>query len=344
MFCLNKRNIRIAISPFCNFSCVYCDGQKSRKPSKPGAMEDFRHKPLEQGVISTDIFIKIIKALHLSGFDGMTLTGGEPFLNPKWDIIVSESKKIGMSKIGVTTNGALLNAYLQKNKHLPKGLTLLTISLDSVDTGRFKTITGQDKLEEIIKGLKAAKKDNPKLIIRANKILLRSDLGYLLDYIKFCEKTGYADEINLLNLILKGQKSKEFFEKEFISALEVLDFFSKHTRYKFSIDKKYEYKAKLPSGLKIILKDTNLTLRNNLCLNCPIYCQEGFYTVRVATDGTITACPDYRAELPFIDGPLELKNGVLFKKVNKLVQMLTKVKQKNTLNEFFRKNNIKFKK
>jgi cyclic pyranopterin phosphate synthase len=345
MFSLNKRNIRVAISPFCNLNCIYCDGQKSRKPDKIGAMEDFRRKPLKHGVISTNEFIEIIKALHLSGFNGMTLTGGEPLLNPEWDIIVSKSKEIGMSRIGVTTNGVLLNTYLQKNNHLPKGLTLLTVSLDTIDPDRFKTIKGKDKLKEIIKGIKAAKRDNPKLTIRANKVLLRSDMKFLLYYIKFCEKTSVFDEINLLNLILKlkDQQSKKFFEEEFISASETLDFFSKHTRYKFSIDSKYEFNTKLLSGLKIILKDTNLTLRNNQCINCPIYCQEGFYTVRVATDGTITTCPDYRAELPFINGPLELENGVLLKKINKLVQMFTKVKQKNSLNEFFRRNNIELK-
>lgn len=344
MFSLDKRNIRVAVSPFCNLNCIYCDGQKNRQPDKPGAMEDFRRKPLNQGVITTNEFIEIIRALHLSGFNGIALTGGEPFLNPEWDIIVDKSKEIGMSRVGVTTNGILLNAYLKKNERLPKGLTLLTLSLDTIDPYRFKAITGQDKLGEIIKGIKVAKKDNPKLIIRANKVVLRSDMKFLLDYIKFCEKTGVFDEINLLNLVLKEHRSKNFFEKEFISALGILDFFSKNTKYKFSIDKKYEYNTELPSGLKIILKDTNLTLRNNRCANCPIYCQEGFYTARVATDGNITACPDYRSELPSIDGVAELKREELFNEVNRLVKTFETVKLKKTLNDFFIKNGIKFQK
>jgi len=344
MFSLDKRNIRVAVSPFCNLNCIYCDGQKSRRPGKPGAMEDFRRKPLDQGVITTNEFIEIIRALYLSGFNGMTLTGGEPFLNPEWDMIVNKSKEMGMSRVGVTTNGVLLNSYLKKNKHLPKGLTLLTLSLDTIDACSFKAITGQDKLNEIIKGIKAAKKDNPKLIIRANKVVLRNDMKYLLDYIKFCEKTHVFDEVNLLNLVLKEHQSKSFFEKEFISALDILDFFSKNTKYKFSIDERYEYGAELPSGLKIILKDTNLTLRSDQCIDCPIYCQEGFYTVRIATDGNITACPDHKSELSSIDGIAELKKGELSNKVNKLVKKFKTVVLKETLKDFFIKNNIKFKK
>lgn len=344
VFCLDKRNIRVAISPFCNLDCIYCDGQKGRKPDKPGAMEDFRRKALDQGVISTDTFIKIIEVLHSAGFDGMTLTGGEPLLNSEWDTIVNKAREMGMSRIGITTNGMLLNSYLQKNKHLPRGLTLLTVSLDTVDSVRFKAITRRGKLEEVMKGLSEAKKDNPELKIRANRVLLRSDMESLLDDIKFYEKSGVIDEINLLNLILKRPESKKFFEEEFISAQEVMAFLSTHVGYNFSMDSKYEFEAELPSGLRIILKDTNLTLRTSQCDECPIYCQEGFYTVRVATDGTITTCPDYNAKLPFIDGPLELKRGQLTDKVKEVVQTFTRVKQKNTLDEFFRKKNIELKK
>ena len=341
MFSLNKRNIRVAIFPLCNFNCIYCDGeQRYGKPGRPGAMEDFRRKPLGDGNINIDMILEIIKALHLAGFEGMTLTGGEPFLNPEWDVIVERSKGIGMKRVGITTNGLLLNTYIQKNKHLPTGLDLVTISLDTIDPKRFKEITGNDKLGEIIRGLKAAKKANPKLIIRANKIVMRSDTKSFLDYIKFCKKSGFIDEINLLNLILKDKKNVEFFEKEFMSTEEILNFFSKQKRYNFSMDDKYEFIARLPSGLKIILKDTNLTLRNRQCLGCPIYCQEGFYTVRVATDGTINTCMDYRVKLPFIDGPAEFNKGTLLKKVKGLVKDFESVRLQKTLRKFFEINNI----
>ena len=344
MFSLDKRNIRIAISPTCNSDCIYCDGCKSRGTNKPGAMEDFRRKPLESGLISTKNFLEIIRALHSSGFIGMALTGGEPLLNPDWDKIVRQSFSIGMSRIGVTTNGLLLNSYLQKNKHLPEELSLLTISLDTIDPQRFKAITGQDKLSEILAGLKLARKTNPNLLIRANKVLLRSEMDCLFEYIYFIDSAGFIDEINFLNLILKDKKDKNFFEKEFISATEVVNFFKKSSDCKFLIDEKYEYNISLPSGLKIIIKDTNSTLRNKRCDECPIYCQEGYFTIRVATDGTITTCPDFWAKLPYIDGLQELKTGDLSSGVNNLVAELKKTKKKYTLNDFFHKYSIKLKK
>jgi len=347
IFRLNQRKARVAILPFCNLNCLYCDGPRSRKRNRPGAMEDFRSKPLNQGMINTDTFIKIIEALHLVGFSKITLTGGEPLLNPEWDLIVRESKKKRISRVWLTTNGMPLNSYLKKNKYLPKDLNLLIISLDTFNTKEFESTTGGARLEPIIKALKKIRKTNPRLKIKANKVVIRRNLKFLLDYIEVCEKSGIIDEIDLLNLILKEpwkKKERKFFEKEFVPALETIAFLSKKAGYKFSIDQKYEFETKTLNGIRIIIKDTNLTLRTPQCDKCPIYCQEGFYTIRVATDGTIRTCIDYKNKLPFINGPLELKKGALIKKLKEIMNMFETVKLKTTLKEFFGRYKIKLKK
>lgn len=341
MFSLDKRNIRVAISPVCNFKCIYCGGNKKRDANNLGAMEDFRGKPLNEGVINVDEFVKIIKMLHISGFTGITLTGGEPLLNSRWDYMVKKLNKIGMNRIGLTTNGSLLKKYMQKNRSLPEGLSLITISLDTVDKKRFNSLTNGGDLSEIMSGLKKIREKHPKITIRANKIVLKSDLDKLQSYIEYCDKSKIINEINLLNLILKYDKDKEHFEKEFVSAPEIVKFFNTRLGYIFSMDSKYEFRARTKSGTEIILKDTNLTLRNKRCEYCPIYCQEGFFTIRVATDGTIRTCPDYSNQLSFIDGKMELKKGTLQNKINKMVEELKKTKQKNTLKVFFNKKGIK---
>ncbi len=340
-FLIKKRNIRVAISSSCNFNCVYCDGTKGRSLCKPGAMEDFRKKPLEKGFITTDEIIEIIKSLSLAGFDGMSLTGGEPFLNPDLNKIIRKSKEVGISRVGVTTNGSLLDEYIKKNGNFSDDLSLLTLSLDTIESDRFKQITGYDKLNQIIESVKKIKKNNPKLKIRANKVVMQSDMKSLIDYLDFCEKTGAIDEVKLLNLLLKEDDSKIFFEKEFISTPDILSFFSNHSKYKFLIDEKYEYVAKLSNGFKIILMDTNLTLRSQQCENCSIYCQEGFFTVRVGTDGNITTCPDYQSKLPSIDGIAALKKGILSKEINSLVKNFESLRLEKTLNKFFQKKKVK---
>lgn len=345
-FRLNRRRARIAISPFCNLNCIYCDGPKSRKYNRPGAMEDFRSKSLNQGTINTDTFVKIIEALHKVGFSGITLTGGEPLLNSEWDEIVRKSKAMGMSQICLTTNGVLLNSYSQKNKCLPEELTLLTISFDTFDVEEFKSITRGAKLELIINWLKTAKRNNPRLKIRTNNVVMRRNLKSLAEYVKLCEKSKIIDEINLLNLILKDPRDsheRKNFEKEFVFPSEIIKLLSEKGGYNFLMDSKYEFIASTPKGLLIIVKDTNLTLRNACCNKCPIYCQEGFYTIRVGSDGTIRICMDYKNELPFIDGPKELERGLLVEKLKKNVQMFETVKLRKTLKEFFKRYKIQLK-
>jgi hypothetical protein len=176
---------------------------------------------------------------------------------------------------------------------------------------------------------------------------MRNNLKFLKDYIKTCEEVGAINEINLLNLILKEpwiRESKEFFEKEFVSASEVVKYLSDYGGYKFFLDEKYEFETKTKKGIRIIIKETDLTLRTPQCDRCPIYCQEGFYTIRVATDGTIRTCIDYENKLPSIDAPLELKRGLLIEKLKKIMQIFKKAELKNTLEEFFGRYNIKLQK
>ena len=103
---------------------------------------------------------------------------------------------------------------------------------------------------------------------------------------------------------------------------------------------KYGHSAIMKNGLKIILKDSNLTLRDEQCENCPLYCQEGKFTVRVATDGNITMCPDYRAELVSINGLEELKNGKLESKLKKLFDSLNNSNEYETIDKFKEKHNL----
>lgn len=344
VFQLDKRKIRVAIFPSCNLNCFYCDSSAGRKKGKPGAMEDFRSKSLDHGVISANNYIKIIDALHLAGFKGMTITGGEPLLNEKWDIIIKKSKEIGMSQICLTSNGTLFESYISKKNNFPEELTLLVISLDTFDPKEFKTITSKGIMKQIITGLKMVRASNPKLKIRANKVVIRSQLKSLLNYIKLCEDIGAIDEINFLNLILKepkDEKSKKFFIKEFVFPEEIINLLSKKGGFKFYMDSKYEYRSRTQKGLKVIIKDTNLTLRNSQCAKCPIYCQEGYYTIRVATDGAVRTCIDYKNELPFTDGISELKKGLLVKKFKDLVNKFKTVKFEKTLKKFFKKYNIR---
>jgi|YNPMSStandDraft_1061717.scaffolds.fasta_scaffold11803_3 molybdenum cofactor biosynthesis enzyme MoaA len=340
---LKRANLRIALSPFCNLNCLYCDGPKSRMANKPGAMEDFRRKPLEAGNISTEILIQIIEVLHKAGFEGVSFTGGEPLLNKDWDTIVTETAQIGMSRVEITTNGMLLDTYLQQKGRMPEGLTLLKVSLDTYDSHRFENLTGGGKLEKIIGGITTLKGIQPELRVRANKVLLRSDLSSLIDYLDFCAQNR-IDEVMLLDLVLNNPNDPNeriFFQREFVPVEETMSILSNQFSINSFDHNRYGYEVRLPSGIRVLLKDSNLTLRAEKCFGCPIYCQEGIYTIRVATDGTITTCPDRTGKLSFIDGVEALKNGTLLDEINQLATLFITASQMETLEFFLKKYGIK---
>ena len=87
---------------------------------------------------------------------------------------------------------------------------------------------------------------------------------------------------------------------------------------------------------KIILKDSQLTKRSKKCERCPLYCQEGIFTVRIASDGTITTCPDYKNELPYIDGVAALNDQTLTSKLEKIFKDFS-IQEENHFLEYVRR-------
>lgn len=335
---IGERKIRVAISSVCNLNCTYCDQGRRRSKDKPGAMEDFRSTEIRSGSINTEQYIRSMHSLYHAGYSGVTFTGGEPLLNPDWPEIVKNTKHIGFKQVQLTTNAMLLKKYVDTRGPLPKELNLLTISLDTFDRDDFSNIT-KGNLDKVLEGIKSVKESNPNLPIKANKVVMRSNLPKLKEYIDLCEKTGAINRLTLLNLICKDTSSEEeksFFDEQFVPPQEIMEILSD---YEFRLDDKNEYLATTENGLLINLMDTNKTLRSEACEQCPIYCQEGFFTARVATDGTIRTCPDFNNQLPYIKST-ELDDENLNIEVYKLLNPQRNAEIQSTLGKFCIKHGL----
>lgn len=302
---IDKKKARIALSPTCNLDCDYCHGPHGRESDKPGSMEDFRATSLETGTITPEQYLAIMQAIYLAGLKGVTFTGGEPMLNPEWPQLVKAASQMGFERVEMTTNGLLLVRFLQKHNRLPEELTTLKVSLDTYDPAVFNRVTGGGNFEQVIAGIRRVQQTNPDLHLRANKVLLRSDLLELKTYLDFVQDLE-LDEVILLDLILNdtnSESAKNFFEREFVSVAETIKLLQQLYGQDLQIiESRYGQKLFLPSGLPILLKDSaSLTLRDEDCYQCPIPCQEGMYTTRVATDGAVRLCYDTRSQLEHVD-------------------------------------------
>lgn len=335
---VGPKNIRVALTSACNLGCSYCDGPKSRTEDKPGAMEDFRKKPLSEGSIDFSEYVRIFESLRNAGFSGINFTGGEPMMNPEWDKLVVEAKRIGFDRVEMTTNGILLLPYLRKHGRFPDGLTQLKISLDTHDPEKYKRVTKYGTLERLAQGVKRLKETNPDLVLRANKVLMKSDLPDLEKYINYVKELG-MDGIIFLDLVLtehNNPEEREFFEQEYVFISEAVEILKQlyGDNLKFE-DNRYGFRVVLPNGLFIVLKDSDgMTLRDDGCAECPMYCQEGLFTARVSTDGSISPCLDRHGVLDYIDSEATTDDEALDTLTRALFQRLVDAEPTHSFPEF----------
>ena len=126
--------LRISITDNCNFRCTYC-------------MPDEKISFLKQKYLMTaDEIFEISKIFVGLGVKKIRLTGGEPTIRKDFGEIVSKIAALPV-KIGITTNGLLLDKYL--NTLLNADIASINISLDSLKKDKFLTITQRDHFERV---------------------------------------------------------------------------------------------------------------------------------------------------------------------------------------------------
>ena len=131
--------IRLSITDVCNFKCGYClpNGYQVDKSDN----RKFLH--LDEIRRLAIVFSKL-------GVSKIRITGGEPTVRKDFFEIIKILKDAGIKKVTITTNGYHLD---KKAKMLvDSGLNGINISIDSLDRKTFKSITGHDRLPEILKG------------------------------------------------------------------------------------------------------------------------------------------------------------------------------------------------
>jgi cyclic pyranopterin phosphate synthase len=141
-------DLRISVIDRCNLRCTYC---------MPAEVFDAKHPYLPRSALLTYDEITRLASLFVSlGVQKIRLTGGEPLLRRNLTELISNLSQIpGLNDLALTTNGLLLP---QLAKPLKKaGLNRLTVSLDTLQNDRFRSISDRDfTCEEVFEGIHAA--------------------------------------------------------------------------------------------------------------------------------------------------------------------------------------------
>ena len=135
------KDLRISITPRCNFKCSYCD------PMGMGHKE-----PL--GTVTVLQVAHVVEAAAGLGMESVRFTGGEPLLRKDLPEMIHHAKKIvGIPDVAVTTNASLLKRRLPEL--LDAGLDRVNISLDAINADVFKKATAGGNIKQVWEGIEA---------------------------------------------------------------------------------------------------------------------------------------------------------------------------------------------
>ena len=134
------RSLRISVTDRCNLRCQYC-------------MPEEEYIWLPRADILTFEEISALVDLFLAlGVDKVRLTGGEPLLRKDLPALVRMlAQKPRLQDLALTTNGVLLADQAQALYEA--GLHRVTVSLDTLDAGRFKALTRRNTHAKVLEGI-----------------------------------------------------------------------------------------------------------------------------------------------------------------------------------------------
>ena len=135
--------LRVSVTDRCNFRCTYCLPEDADFPFG------------DRAFLSPEEIETIVGTLVRLGIRRVRLTGGEPLVRKDILEIARRLKALpGLENLALSTNGTGLERMAPALKEA--GVDRVNISVDTLDTERFREITRRGDLEEVWRGVEAA--------------------------------------------------------------------------------------------------------------------------------------------------------------------------------------------
>ena len=154
--------LRVSVTDRCDFRCTYC------------MSEDMTFLPKRE-VLSLEEIDRLCTAFIDKGVKKLRLTGGEPLVRKGIMTLMrtlSRHLQSGdLEELTLTTNGSQLPKYADAMADL--GIKRVNVSLDTLDSDKFKRITRRGDLNQVLNGIKAATKAG--IAVKINAVALKGD-------------------------------------------------------------------------------------------------------------------------------------------------------------------------
>ncbi len=173
------RDLRVSLTDRCNLRCTYC---------MPG--EGLAWIPGPELLTDVELIRLVRVAVERLGITSIRLTGGEPLLRPAIAAIVGELAALRpRPELSLTTNGIGLERMAADLSR--QGLDRINVSLDTLDRYRFQQLARRDRLDDVLRGLKAAAAQGL-APVKVNTVLIRGvNDDEACGLLRFCLAHGY---------------------------------------------------------------------------------------------------------------------------------------------------------
>lgn len=260
--------IRMSITDRCDFRCVYCMD------------EEMTFMPREQ-LLTLEEIAFLVRAFCELGVEKVRITGGEPLVRRNVDWLIEQIGALkhttSLKELNLTTNGSQLPKYAEKLA--AAGMDRINISLDSLNSNRFRELTRTGDLKQVLAGIAAAKQAGFERIKLNTVIMKGRNEDEIIDLAQFAIDNDL--DISYIEEMPLGQVTHNR-DESFCSSDEVLDTLQKHFDLQSSIantggPSRYFKVAGTNSKIGFISPHSH-----NFCESCN--------RVRVTTEGRLLLC------------------------------------------------------
>ncbi len=254
--------LRVSLTDRCNLRCVYC------------MPENGIEKRCHEDILRFEEVEKVITACATLGIKKVRFTGGEPLLLKGLDKLIEHTASVGsITDISLTTNGMLLYDMAEILKKA--GLKRVNISLDTLNSEKFKKITRYGDINKVLKAIEKCLSLGM-VPMKINVVLMKGinddEIG---DFINMTIDNPI--QVRFIELMPIGEGIK-YFDECSMKVEEILDRFPKLISVKD--DSKVAAVYKLPGA------------KGSVGLISPVSCKfcSDCNRIRLTSQGTIKPC------------------------------------------------------
>ena len=299
-----ERNIdyaRISLTDKCNLRCVYCMPE-----------DKVYENNLINDTLSFNDYKFIINGLSQVGIKKIKFTGGEPLLYPHLiELIKYAHYECNIDDISITTNGIGLNEIAYELKR--SGLKSVNISLDSLKSYKYKSITRGGNLTDVLKSINRCLELGIKVKINC-VVIKRFNDDEVYDFIEMANY--YTIDVRFIELMPLGE-GEYFYENGYFNISNFIN----------DIDELYKIEDEKGSTARLYQAKY---AKGRIGIITPISCQfcNTCNRIRITSDGKIKLCLHSNEET---DIRYYLNKPMIFKEV--LKEIILKKPDKHNLLE-----------